>query len=79
MKYGHFRSESREARENFEWMRKLERLVNREQTALLPVKSRSPKIVLLVVCYDTARFSLIQLFLGTFDSYSTDDPTSKTS
>ena len=57
----------------------LERLVNREQIALLPVKSRSPKIVLLVVCYDTARFSLIQLFLGTFDSYSTDDPTSKIS
>ena len=41
---------------------KLERLVNREQTALLPAKSRSPKKVLLMVCYDTARGSLIQLF-----------------
>ena len=45
---------------------KLERLVNREQTALLPAKSRSPKIILLMVCYDTVRFSLIQLFLGNF-------------
>ena len=60
-------------------MVKLERLVNREQTALLPAKSRSPKIVLLMLCYDTARGSLIQLFWETLDSYSTDDPVSKTS
>ena len=58
---------------------KLERSVDREQTPLSPANSRSLKIVLLMVYYDRARFSLIQLFWGTLDSYSTDDPTSKTS
>ena len=33
--------------------------------------------VLLMFCFDTAGFVLIQLFLQTSDSYSTDDPTSK--
>ena len=41
---------------------KLERSVDREQTTLSPANSRSLKIVLLIDCYDRARFSLIQLF-----------------
>ena len=50
-----------------------------KKTTLSPAKSRSPQIVLLMFCFDTGGFALIQLFWGTSDSYSTDDPTSKNS